>query len=149
MRRRFRSVTTWFPSCFDIRSLLIQSDELSVFDVVDGPVFFGLSVIDIALVSRIQLLNQECLPLDQLVPKATPLVVVELLAVESNLHVSPFCERTTATPVLDVNQAQHHVRRNAELCEPTRPPLHQLLGALNWLLQRVVPRWKLKLTRLD
>ena len=128
--------------------MLIQSDELSVFDVVDGPVFFGLSVIDIALVSRCQLLNQERLPLDQFVPKATPLVVVELLA-EGNQVVSPFFERTTASPVLDVNKVQHYLRGNAELCEPTRPPLHQLLGALNWHLQRVVPLWKLKLTRLD
>ena len=149
IRRRFRSVTTWFPSCFDIRSLLIQSDELSVFDVVDGPVFFGLSVIDIALVSRCQLLNQECLPLDQLVPKATPLVVVEPLAVESNLHVSPFCERTTATPVLDVNQAQHHVRREAELCKPTRESLGQFLSASDRLLVGVVPLRKLELAWLD
>ena len=107
MRRRFRSVTTWFPSCFDIRSLLIQSDELSVFDVVDGPVFFGLSVIDIALVSRCQLLDQECLPLDQLIPEATPLVLIKLLVVDAESHLASFFERQAATRMFRMSEAEH------------------------------------------
>ena len=90
MRRRFRSVTTWFPSCFDIRSLLIQSDELSACGVEDGSVILEVSVIDIALIARCQLLDQERLPLDHFVPEATPLVVIKVLALEGPVHAPPF-----------------------------------------------------------